>query len=115
MISEEEKEVEKEKTIDLESRSNGMEEQTEDIPERKPEEEYLTPKQQEEYEYQYPQTYLDLESMEVKAEVHFYLDGVINYIINDNDIIIRCPKGGLLRNAEALRNAKIQLTWKEPY
>ena len=58
---------------------------------------------------------LDLDSMEVKAEVNFYLDGVISYIINDNDIIIRCPKGGLLRNAEALRNAKIQLTWKEPY
>ena len=115
LISEEEKEVEEEKTTDSENESVGTEERTEDIPKLKPEEEFLTQEQQEEYEYQYPQTYLDLESMEVKAEVHFYLDGVINYIINDNDIIIRCPKGGLLRNAEALRNAKIQLTWKEPY
>ena len=87
---------------------------SDDVVEEK--EDYLIPpEQQEEYEYQYPQTYLDLDSMEVKAEVNFYLDGVISYIINDNDIIIRCPKGGLLRNAEALRNAKIQLTWKEPY
>ena len=115
LIPEEEKEVEEEKKTDSENESTGMEERTEDIPKLKPEEEFLTQEQQEEYEYQYPQTYLDLESMEVKAEVHFYLDGVINYIINDNDIIIRCPKGGLLRNAEALRNAKIQLTWKEPY
>lgn len=67
------------------------------------------------FQEHYPQIYLDLEALKAEAKVHYKFDAQISEIITDDVMIIKCPGGGLLRNKEALKGLKVQITWEEQY
>lgn len=66
---------------------------------------------QEEYHPEYPQLYINLDTLGASTEVR--IDGVIKEIITDDVMIISCPKGGLTRNKEALKDMRIEIVLKD--
>lgn len=69
----------------------------------------------ESFQDHYPQIYLDLEALKAEAKVNYRFDAQISEIITDDVMIIKCLGGGLLRNKEALKGLKVQITWEEQY